>query len=127
MQEKYLYDYAVIRVVPKVEREEFVNLGVIVYCKPKKFLKVKYHIPKEKLNHFSTELDLEDLEKNLLAFKWITEGAGEGGRIAELEPAERFRWLTAVRSSCIQTSRPHSGFTEDPEATLDRLFEHLVL
>lgn len=127
MQEKYLYDYAVIRVVPRVEREEFINLGVIVYCKPKRFLKVKYHIPEEKLLHFSTELDLDDLHKNLESFRLITEGHKDGGRIAVLEPAERFRWLTAVRSSCIQTSRPHSGFTKDPEATLQRLYENLVL
>lgn len=126
MQEKYLYDYAVIRVVPKVEREEFLNLGVIMFSKQKKFLKVRYHVPREKLLLFSTELDLDDLEKNLMSFKWITEGVREGGRIACLEPAERFRWLTAVRSSCIQTSRPHSGFSDNLEATLDRLFDQLV-
>lgn len=127
MQGKYLYDYAVIRVVPRVEREEFVNLGVILYSKQGKFLGVKYHIPKEKLEYFSTELDLEDLEKNLKSFRLITEGHKDGGRIALLEPAERFRWLTAVRSSCIQTSRPHSGFTADPKSTLERLFRNLVL
>ncbi|TRZ46238.1 DUF3037 domain-containing protein [Robertkochia solimangrovi] len=127
MHGKHLYDYAVIRLVPKVEREEFINLGILMYCKQQKYLKVKYFIDPEKIRVFTTELELEELEKNLQSFQSIAEGKKEGGRVGTMDLAERFRWLTAVRSSCIQTSRPHSGFSDDLDATLERLFEDLVL
>lgn len=127
MQDRNLYEYAVIRVIPKVEREEFVNVGIILFCKRSRFIKVLYHINIEKLRCFCSEIDFVQLELNLLSFQKIAEGAKDGGPIAAMEVPERFRWLTAVRSSVIQTSRPHPGLSSNLEDTVQRLFEELVL
>lgn len=127
MQENYLYEYAVIRLVPKVEREEFINIGIILFSKQARFIKMLYALPEEKLCWFAHDLDKEMLEATLQSFEKICKGEEEGGAIASLEIPERFRWLTAVRSSCLQTSRPHPGFSTDLELTLARLFEELVL
>lgn len=126
MQEKHLYEYAVIRIVPKVEREEFVNAGIILFCKKEKFIKVIYKINREKLSHFCKDLDFEQLEKNLNAFEKISLGKNDGGPIAQFDIPSRFRWLTAVRSSVIQTSRPHPGFCNNLENVTEKLFEELV-
>ncbi len=127
MQDKHLYEYAVIRVVPRVEREEFVNAGIVVFCKRKRFIKVLFTIDAAKLACLSPELDIDQLRLNLESFEKIARGAKDGGPIALLEVPERFRWLTAVRSSVIQTSRPHPGLCDDPEAVAQKLFEELVL
>ena len=127
MQEKHLYEYAVIRVVPRVEREEFINVGVVLFCKRKKFITVHYTVNEAKLQCLSPELDVEQLNLNLESFKKIATGSKQGGPIALLEVPERFRWLTAVRSSVIQTSRPHPGLCDDPESIALKLFEELVL
>lgn len=127
MQDKHLYEYAVIRVVPRVEREEFVNAGIILYCKRPSFIKVLYKIDKAKLQALAPELDIEQVRLNLESFERIARGSKDGGPIARLEIPERFRWLTAVRSSVIQTSRPHPGFCSNLEERTQRLFEQFVL
>jgi len=127
MQDNHLYEYAVIRVVPRVEREEFLNIGIIFFYKKDKFIKVLFHLNKEKIQALSNDFDIEQLECNLTSLVKIANGAKDGGPIAEFEIPERFRWLTAIRSSAIQTSRPHPGLTEDLEKTVQRLFEELVL
>ncbi len=127
MHEKHLYEYAVIRLVPRVEREEFLNVGIILFSKSGKFLDCKQQINTEKLALFSCELEVEEIEKNLKAFEKICSGSKEGGPVAQWERPDRFRWLTAQRSSSLQTSRPHNGFSDDLEATLERLFTELVL
>lgn len=127
MHEKHLYDYAVIRVVPKVEREEFINVGLMLFCKRQKYLRIEYQIPVEKINSFCPEFDIEQLKINLDSFVNICNGKKEGGPIATFEIAERFRWLTAVKSSSIQTSRPHSGFSSNLDATFEKLYTELVL
>lgn len=127
MQDKQLYEYAVIRVVPRVEREEFLNAGVIVFCKRLKFIKVLYTIDEKRLGFLFPELDIEQVRLNLASFEKIARGAKDGGPIAQLDVPERFRWLTAVRSSVIQTSRPHPGFCNHPEETAQKLFEEMVL
>ena len=127
MQEKHLYEYAVIRVVPRVEREEFLNVGIILFCKRTKFIKMLYTVEETKLQLFSSELDLEQLKLNLESFQKIAHGAKNGGPIAQFELSERFRWLTALRSSAIQTSRPHPGFSIDLDKTVQRLFKEMVL
>ena len=127
MHEKHLYDYAVIRVVPKVEREEFINVGLMLFCKRQKYLRIEYQIPVEKINSFCPEFDIEQLKINLDSFINICNGKKEGGPIATFEIAERFRWLTAVKSSSIQTSRPHSGFSSNLDATFEKLYTELVL
>jgi len=126
MHGKHLYDYAVIRVVPRVEREEFINVGLIMFCKQAKFLKVRSWVNEQKLRLYDTEFDPGCLYANLESFEKICTGAREGGRIAALDIPDRFRWLTAVRSASIQTSRPHAGFSDDLDATFDSLFEELV-
>ena len=127
MQEKHLYEYAVIRVLPAVEREEFINVGIILFCKKARFITVHSAINEAKLNSFSCGLDISQIRANLLAFEKIALGAQTGGPIALLELPERFRWLTAVRSSSVQTSRPHPGLCANLEQTAQRLFEELVL
>lgn len=127
MPGKHLYEYAVIRLVPRVEREEFLNVGIILFSKRTKYLNCKCQIDTEKLNLFSSELEFEEIEKNLHAFEKICSGSEDGGPIAQWEIPDRFRWLTAQRSSSLQTSRPHNGFSDDLDATVERLFRELVL
>jgi hypothetical protein len=127
MQEKNLYEYAVIRVVPRVEREEFLNVGIILFCKRAKFIKMLYAVNEAKLMLFSEDFDLEQLELNLSSFQKIAHGGKEGGPIGAFDIPSRFRWLTAIRSSAIQTSRPHTGLCVDLEETAQRLFDELVL
>lgn len=127
MQDNHLYEYAVIRVVPRVEREEFLNIGIILFCKKAKFIKVLSHIDDAKIQALSNDFDLEQLHCNVTALKKIASGDKDGGPIGEMDIPSRFRWLTAIRSSAIQTSRPHPGLCEDLEKTIQRLFEELVL
>ena len=127
MQDRHLYEYSVIRVVPRVEREEFINAGIILFCKRQRFIKVLYTIDEQKLLMLHPELDIAQLALNLEAFEKIAAGSGNGGPIAQLEAAERFRWLTAIRSSVIQTSRPHPGFCTSLIDKAQQLFEQIVL
>jgi hypothetical protein len=126
MQDRHLFEYAVIRVVPRVEREEFMNVGVILLCSKQKFLKMMYNINRERLMAFSSDLDLDALEENLSSFQRIATGGKDAGPIGELDAASRFRWLTATRSTVVQTSKVHPGFCLDGEDSLARLYEQLV-
>ncbi len=126
MHGKHLYEYAVIRVLPVLEREEFLNVGVIVFSKRKGFIGVRVALDEQRLRAFVSDLDVDQVRENLLSFERIANGASDGGPIAQLDAAERFRWLTAVRSSAIQTSRPHTGLCDDLEGTTLRLFRELV-
>ena len=126
MQEEHLYEYAIIRVVPRVEREEFINVGVIICHWKKNYLRCKTLLDPKKLLALDPVADLEMIQRNLASFEKICEGKANGGNIAAMDLASRFRWLTAVRSSIIQTSRPHSGYSEDLDKTLERLFEENV-
>ena len=127
MHDRIVYEYAVIRILPKVEREEFINAGIIIHSKPAKTLLVKTYFDEAKFHSFESELDAEQVKLNLKSFELIASGSKEGGPISQMDLPSRFRWMTAVRSSCIQTSRPHIGFSENLEETLHRLFEELVL
>lgn len=127
MHEKHLYEYAVLRVVPKVEREEFINIGLLLFCKRQKYLRIEYYIFSDKIKSICSEFDQEQLKENLDSFVKIGSGKKDGGPIATFDIAERFRWLTAVKSSSIQTSRPHSGFSSDLDATFEKLYSELVL
>ena len=127
MPEMHLYEYAVIRVVPKIEREEFVNVGIILFSKKEDFLEVRCQLHPEKILLLSPGTDLEQIEENLHSFEKIAKGGSDGGRIAEMDKASRFRWLTAVRSSCIQTTRPHSGLSYDLHTTMEKLYLEQVI
>ena len=127
MQESHLFEYAVIRIVPHVEREEFINAGVILYCKQQNFLSARWFLDERLMALFAPQLDLAELKQNLCAFDVICKGGPDGGTIGQLDMPGRFRWLTATRSTILQPSSVHPGFTADAAATLDRLFEQLVL
>jgi hypothetical protein len=127
MQDRYLFEYAVIRVVPRVEREEFMNVGVIMYCSKQKFLKMMYGLDEERLTAFFKDIDIHQLEQNLLSFQRICNGEKDGGPIAMLDAPSRFRWLTATRSTVVQTSKVHPGFCLDGDDTLVRLYNQLVI
>ncbi|GGG51732.1 DUF3037 domain-containing protein [Hymenobacter glacieicola] len=127
MPEKHLFEYAVLRVVPRVEREEFLNVGVIVYCSAQGFLQARFDVPEARLRAFAgDQLDLADLTERLRSFERICRGRKEGGPIGQLPLASRFRWLTATRSTVVQTSPVHPGLCEDAAATLARLHAELV-
>lgn len=127
MQEKHLFEYAVIRIVPRVEREEFLNIGVILYCKPLHFLQTLYTIDEERLRAFTGYLDITALEEHLCVFEKICEGNAAAGEIAKLDAASRFRWLTATRSTIVQCSKVHPGLCASAEKTLQKLYTQLVL
>ena len=126
MQEDKIYEYAVIRLVPKVEREEIFNIGLVMFSKKEKFIKVEFYLCPDKFKLMHSKLDYDDIIQNLTSFQKIANGDKEGGPIAQLDIPERFRWLTAVRSAVVQTSRPHPGKSMDLEATFGKLFEELV-
>jgi hypothetical protein len=127
MPGKQLFEYAVIRVVPRVEREEFMNVGVIVYCRDLKFLQIKYDLNSARLLAFAPGIQLSELEQRLKAFDRVCCGKPDGGPIGELPLASRFRWLTAARSTIVQTSPVHPGLTDDPSQAVNRLYEQLVV
>ncbi|MHA6698182.1 DUF3037 domain-containing protein [Chryseobacterium sp. A301] len=126
MQENKLYEYAVIRLVPQVEREEFFNVGLILFSKKEKYIESRIHLCEKKFNLMQSKLDFQEVKQSLENFQRIAKGDPSSGPIAELDLTERFRWLTALRSSSIQTSRPHPGKSSDLQATFERLFEELV-
>jgi hypothetical protein len=125
--ENLLFEYAVIRVVPHVEREEFVNAGVILFCARKKFLKTKIFLNDIKLKVLCEKTDLEDLKQHVASFERICNGGDGSGPIGKLTLPERFRWLTATRSTVLQTSKVHPGLCQDPDEMLERLFNQLVV
>ncbi len=126
MQEKHLYEYAVIRYVPRIEREEFINIGLVMMCKRRRWIRLRLDINATRINAFAPGTDIDAIEGQLKSFCDIARGYSQAGPIAMLEPEERFRWLTAVKSAMLQTSRPHPGHCTDLEATFDRLMAELV-
>lgn len=123
---EHLYEYAVIRYLPCVEREEFINVGLIMMCKRQRWIRCEVLLNEARISAFHSQIPIEDLRHQLEAFTLIAAGDRKTGDIARLPVEERFRWLTAVRSACIQTSRPHPGLTSDLQATFLRLFAELV-
>lgn len=121
-----MFEYALIRLVPRVEREEFVNVGVVICCKRQNLILCRIHLSEEKVLALDPEADLGLFRCYLDSFEKICEGEKTGNPIALQDAASRFRWLTAVRSSMLQTSRPHSGFSGDLEETLEGLFREYV-
>ncbi len=126
MPEKQVYEYAVIRLVPRVEREEFVNTGLIMCSRLGKYIRMQYEIVPEKIAGFVSELDMAFAAETLKTYQLIAEGNPEGGSIATLDLIERFRWITAVKSTCIQTSPARTGLSDDPDTTFNRLYDELV-
>lgn len=127
MQENHLFEYAIIRVVPMVEREEFLNVGVVLYCRQQKFLQMKFSLDEKRLLALCPKAQPGELRLHLEAFERISQGKPDAGPIALLDMASRFRWLTAKRSTMVQTSVVHPGLTKNAAETLERLYGQLVL
>jgi Protein of unknown function (DUF3037) len=120
------FDYAIIRVVPRVEREEFVNVGAIVHCRERPFLGARIALDRGRLAALAPDLDLAEIQAHLDAIVRISEGGPAAGPIGRLSQTERFHWLVAPRSTVIQTSPVHSGLTDDPAAALEHLMATMV-
>lgn len=120
------YSYAAVRVVPRVERGEFVNVGVLLFARTARFLAARLEPDESRLLAIAPDLDLAAVERHLASFAAVCAGLPTGGPIARLPPSERFHWLTAPRSTIIQTSPVHVGQCADPRAALDDLLAALV-
>lgn len=124
MQEKKLFEYAVVRLVPQVHREEFLNAGVILFCAKEKFLDLKYILDENRIKSLFPKTNLDTLKEFLNGMNEIVKG--NQGTIGKLPAAERFRWLTSTRSSIVQCSKVHPGLCDDAAETLNKLFHEMV-
>jgi hypothetical protein len=124
--DKFRYDYAVVRVVPKVDREEFINAGVIVSCPDLSFLEAQIKLDESRLLALDPNVDLDLVRKHLAAIPIICGGGDGAGTIGQLPQRQRFHWLVAPRSTVIQTSPVHTGRCNDPAAALKRLVATMV-
>jgi pimeloyl-ACP methyl ester carboxylesterase len=120
------FQYAVLRLVPRVEREEFVNVGVILFCRTRHFLSARVALDPRRIEALAADVDLDAVREHLDARVRIAAGDPDAGPIAALPQSERFHWLVAPSSTVIQTSSVHSGLCDEPEALLNRLFDQLV-
>ena len=126
MRDHYPYDYAVFRVVPRVEREEFVNVGVIVSCPAVDFLEARIELDEQRLAVLDATLDVESIRAHLSTIPVICVGGEQAGPIGQLTQRERFHWLVAPRSTIIQTSAVHTGYCKDPREVLEHLLNSMV-
>ena len=126
MRDHSSYDYAIVRVVPRVEREEFVNVGVIVSCPARDFLQARIELDEQRLKALDPAIDIEAIRTHLASIPAICAGGSEGGPIGRLSRRERFDWLVAPRSTTIQTSKVHTGRCSDPGTLLEHLLKTMV-
>lgn len=127
MPERSSYDYAIIRVVPRVERGECINVGIILFCSARRFLGVLTHLDEARLLALAPDIDLAVVRDQLYLIRLIGAGSGEAGSIGRMSLSERFHWLVSPRSTIIQTSPTHSGLCSDPEEALKHLLQTMVL
>ncbi|MGH8175927.1 MAG: DUF3037 domain-containing protein [Steroidobacter sp.] len=127
MRTLHSYDYAIVRVAPRVEREEFINAGVVLSCPSLDFLDARIELDKRRLQALDGSIDLASLQANLASIPLICAGGPAAGPIGKLSPRERFHWLVAPRSTMIQTSAVHTGRCENPAAALEHLLKTMVL
>ena len=120
------YDYAVIRVVPRVEREEFINVGVILSCEASRYLEARVELEESRVLALAPDLDVESLRRHLQTSPAICRGGAEAGPIGLLPQRARFHWLTAKRSSILQTSPVHTGKCSDMDAIMEHLLRRMV-
>ena len=126
MRDYYTYDYAIVRLVPKVEREEFVNVGVIVSCPGRGFLDARIELDEERLKAVDSTLDIESIRTHLATIPAICTGGEQAGPIGQLSQRKRFHWLIAPRSTIIQTSPVHTGYCKDPAEAIEHLLDTMV-
>jgi hypothetical protein len=121
------FDYALLRIVPRVERQEFINAGAVVYCPERHFLGARIHLNRDRLRALWPEADVSLVEQHLDAIQRICDGDPQAGAIAKLSQRERFHWLTAPRSTIVQPSPVHTGVCENTDNLLDRLATQFLL
>lgn len=126
MPARSAFQYAILRVVPRVERGECMNVGVVVFCPERRFIGIRIELDEARLRAFAPDLNPETVRPALAAIAAVVEGEARGGPLAELSPSERFGWVAARSSTVIQPSEVHTGLTDDPRAMLDHLFSSLV-
>jgi hypothetical protein len=122
----FTYDYAIVRIVPRVERGERVNTGVILSCVDSDVLKCRLEIDERRLLALDPDADLDAIRAGLAVIAKVCAGGADAGTIGELPARERFRWLVSPRSTMIQTSPVHTGRASDPDRELERLFDQMV-
>lgn len=127
MPDSHAFDYAVLRLAPRVEREEFINVGVILFCRTLRFLDCRVHLDEDRLAALAPGCDSAAAQAQLDLVPLLCAGGPAAGAIGELDQAERFRWLTSPRSTVVQVSAVHGGLCDDPQVALDDLFQRLVL
>ena len=127
MRDCHAYDYAVLRLVPHVAREEFINVGVILSCPTRQFLATQVHLDPDRLRVFAPDVDEDVVRAHLASFEAVCRGGRDAGPIGELSPRQRFHFLVAPKSTILQTSPAHPGLCRDPQETLDKLFRQYVL
>lgn len=120
------FQYAALQIIPRVERGEAVNAGVVLFCRPKRFLGARTYLDDALLAALSPRCDAEEVRAHLLTIERIAHGSPDGGPIAALPASERFHWLVAPASTIVQAAPVHTGLTADPAGELDRLFTRLV-
>ncbi len=126
MAVEYTYDYAIVRIVPRVERGEQINVGIILSCPDVNFLEARIELDEARLLALDPKVDLDLMRANLATIPAVCRGGAEAGPIGELPQRGRFRWLVSPRSTMIQTSPVHTGRTSDPAASLEHLVEKVV-
>ncbi|HEU5013889.1 MAG TPA: DUF3037 domain-containing protein [Roseiflexaceae bacterium] len=127
MPARAAFEYAVIRVVPSIERGEFINAGVVLFCRTRRFLDARIHFDAARLHVLAPDADVELIEELLTHIMIVCKGGAASGPIGELPLQERFRWIAAPRSTVVQSSPVHCGMCDDPAALLEHLMRALVL
>jgi hypothetical protein len=126
MPERRDFQYTILRVVPRIERGECINVGVVVFCRQRSFLGIRIELDEARLRALDPDLDPATVEPHLEAIAAVVAGEPTAGPLSQLSPSERFGWVAAKSSTVIQPSEVHTGLTDDPQATLDHLFKSLV-
>jgi hypothetical protein len=126
MPELVSFDYAIVRLVPRVDREEFINVGVILFCRAQRLLEARIKLDVARLATLAPQLDAALVQSQIDLLPRICAGGASAGALGDLTQTERFLWLISPRSTAIQISPAHAGLCEDPKAELDRLFKEMV-
>ena len=127
MPGSYTYDYAIIRIVPRVDRGEQINVGIVLSCVDSDFIQMRIHLDEARLRAIAPDVDLDGIKAALATLEAVCKGGPEAGPVGEFPARGRFRWMVSPRSTVVQPSSVHTGRTDDPTAALDHLFKSMVL